>query len=136
MALAGALLLLPVGADGSLLQVATAQALLGAGAGILQATTGGAILNAVPPHRLAMSSALFIAIIMLGGALGGSLGGTLMTVSQRSAEAALGPGAAAAAAAYRPVALAGALFLVVGLAASLLPSSTGTRRAADPEQRD
>jgi MFS family permease len=130
-ALVGALLLLPVGADGSLLQVAAAQALLGAGAGILQAATGGAILNAVPPRRLAMSSALFIAIIMLGSALGGNLGGTLMTVRQRVAEAALGPGPAAAAAAYRPVALTGALFLAAGLVASLLPSPGGTRNVVE-----
>ena len=95
--------------------------LLGAGAGTLQTSTGGAILNAVPPQHLGMVSALFIAIIMLGGTLGGNLSGTLMAAVQPWAEATIGSGPAAVAAAYRPVAIVGAAMLAAGTLITLAP---------------
>ena len=121
IATAGAALLVSIGADSSVLYVLAALALLGAGAGTLQTSTGGAILNAVPPQHLGMVSALFIAIIMLGGTLGGNLSGTLMAAVQPWAEATIGPGAAAIAAAYRPVAIVGAAMLAAGTLITLAP---------------
>ena len=121
IATAGAALLVSIGADSSVLYVLAALALLGAGAGTLQTSTGGAILNAVPPQHLGMVSALFIAIIMLGGTLGGNLSGTLMAAVQPWAEATIGPGPAAVAAAYRPVAIVGAAMLAAGTLITLAP---------------
>jgi MFS family permease len=121
---AGALLLTTMNETTSTLLVALSLVLLGGGAGTLQAASGSALLNAVPVRRLGMASALFIAIIMLAGAVGGTLGGTLITAGPLWAGTGAGQRAAVATA-YHPVAVAAALIFIAGLAASLLPAPIG-----------
>ncbi|MBI4236139.1 MAG: MFS transporter [Chloroflexi bacterium] len=96
--------------------------------GSFQPAAMAAQVGAVPARRLGAVSAIFIAIIMLSLSAGLTLGGTLLSARLDVYEAALGPGPAAVAAAYRDVARVGTVFVVTAFVIMLVFGRPGQRK--------